>query len=531
MGKKETGLKLSVTREENFSRWYTEVITKAELIEYYNVKGCYILRPNSYRIWEAIQAFFDAEIKKLGVEPCYFPMFVSKRNLEKEEEHFEDFTPEVAWVTRSGDSELEEPIAVRPTSETIMYPAFAKWIRSHRDLPLRYNQWSNVVRWEFKNATPFLRTREFLWQEGHTAFATKEEADKEVIDILDLYARIYEEILAVPVIKGRKSSKEKFPGGDYTTTVEAFIPGAGRAIQGGTSHSLGQNFSKMFDITFSKDQTSSETEPNYVWQNSWGFTTRSIGVSIMVHGDDQGLVLPPRVAHLHVVCVPILKKDKELNLKMTDALGKIIEEIAKAGFNSKLDDREDRTAGWKFNYYEQRGVPVRVEVGLKDLEASRCELIRRDNGEREFCPLDQAAARCVELMDLIQKNLLDRARRERDERLSIAWTWDDFVEELMKGNMVLAPWCMTTESEEWIKEETKRISEERMAGFFDAHQDQNDENEDEDGTNENGESRSLTGAAKTLCIPFNQPEMPEGTLCFTGNGQPAKEFCLWGRSF
>ncbi|GBG33715.1 Proline--tRNA ligase [Hondaea fermentalgiana] len=526
--KKTTKLGLSVAKEDDFSEWYTQVITKSEMIEYYNISGCYILRPWSFKIWERIQQHFDGGIKKLGVEPCYFPMFVSKRNLSVEEDHIEDFAPEVAWVTKSGDSELEEPIAIRPTSETIMYPAYAKWIRSHRDLPLQLNQWTNVVRWEFKNPTPFLRTREFLWQEGHSAFATKEEADKEVLDILDLYARVYEELLAVPVIKGRKSHKEKFPGGDFTTTVEAFIPCAGRAIQAATSHSLGQNFSRMFKIKFlaedDKSGNAKDDTHNYVWQNSWGLTTRSIGVAVMVHGDNQGLVLPPRVAPIQLVGVPIYVKDGALGSVMDDALRKILDEAEKSGLRVKLDDRTDKNPGWKYNYYEQRGVPLRVEIGSRDLEAGKCVLVRRDNGAREDCTLEQAGARCVELMDVIQADMLDRARQERDSRLAVVWTWDEFVEELMAGNMVLAPWSLTTKSEEWVKDETKRISEERAASAgkgVDADQE----------TNADGESKKLTGAAKTLCIPFNQPPMPEGTMCFTGCGEPAKEWCLWGRSF
>ena len=253
---------------------------------------CYILRPHAYAIWDQIKDFFDAEIKKLGVENAYFPCFVSEKVLNAEKDHIEGFAPEVAWVTRSGNSELEEPIAVRPTSETVMYPIFAKWIKSHRDLPLKINQWCNVVRWEFKHPTPFIRSREFLWQEGHTAYATKGEADVEVRQVLDLYKAVYEDLLCVPVVQGVKSEKEKFAGGLYTTTVEAFVPGTGRGIQGGTSHCLGQNFAKMFDIVFEGEGGAKKM----VWQNSWGLTTRTIGVMIMVHADDKGLVLPPRVA-------------------------------------------------------------------------------------------------------------------------------------------------------------------------------------------------------------------------------------------
>lgn len=299
--KKETGLGLDATIEEDFGAWYSQVVVAGELIEYYDISGCYILRPWAYSMWEQIKDFFDKEIKKEGVENCYFPLFVSSARLEAEKDHIEDFAPEVAWVTRSGQSELDVPIAVRPTSETVMYPVFANWIRSHRDLPMKLNQWCNVVRWEFKHPTPFIRSREFLWQEGHTAFTNKADADKEVRHILDLYRRVYEELLAVPVIPGVKSEKEKFAGGLYTTTVEAFVPHTGRGIQGATSHCLGQNFAKMFQIEYENKNGGR----SMVWQNSWGCTTRTIGVAIMVHGDNKGLVLPPRVAPLQVVVVTI----------------------------------------------------------------------------------------------------------------------------------------------------------------------------------------------------------------------------------
>mmetsp|Transcript_29350 Transcript_29350/g.48675 ORF Transcript_29350/g.48675 Transcript_29350/m.48675 type:complete len:486 (+) Transcript_29350:44-1501(+) len=278
---------LEYTKAGNFPKWYEQVIIKSEMIEFYDISGCYILRPWSFTIWDSIREFLDAKIKTIGVQNCYFPLFVSESKLNAEKEHVEGFSPEVAWVTKSGSGDLSDPIAVRPTSETIMYPAFKNWIHSHRDLPLKLNQWNNVVRWEFKHPTPFLRTREFLWQEGHTAFATKAESDVEVLQVLDFYAATYEELLAVPVIKGKKTEKEKFAGGDYTTTVEAFIPATGRAIQGATSHSLGQNFGKMFKIEF-EDKDSKKAIP---WQNSWGFTTRSIGVMVMLHSDDKGALL------------------------------------------------------------------------------------------------------------------------------------------------------------------------------------------------------------------------------------------------
>jgi len=302
--KGETLLALQYKKYDNFAMWYTDVITLSEMISYYDISGCYILRPWSYNIWEQIQDWFNKEIRALGVENSYFPLFVSQDRLEREKDHVEGFAPEVAWVTKSGQDDLAKPIAIRPTSETIMYPAFADWIQSHRDLPLKLNQWSNVVRWEFKDPTPFLRSREFLWQEGHTAHVSYEDANIMVRQALELYRRVYEELLAVPVIPGYKTEKEKFAGGYQTTTVEAYIAGSGRAIQGATSHNLGQNFGKMFDIYFQNDKGMKDI----VWQTSWGLTTRSIGVMIMVHGDDTGLVIPPRITPLQVVIVPIVSK-------------------------------------------------------------------------------------------------------------------------------------------------------------------------------------------------------------------------------
>ena len=302
--KGETLLALQWKKDENFPMWYSDVIVLSEMISYYDISGCYILRPWSYKMWELIQDWLNAKISKLGVENSYFPLFVSKDRLEKEKDHVEGFAPEVAWVTKSGDGDLAQPIAVRPTSETIMYPAYSDWIKSHRDLPLKLNQWSNVVRWEFKDPTPFLRSREFLWQEGHTAHANHKEADEMVMSALELYRGVYEDLMAVPVIPGYKTEKEKFAGGKRTTTVEAYIAGSGRAIQGATSHDLGQNFGEMFDITFQDEDGCSKT----AWQTSWGLTTRTIGVMVMVHGDDIGLVLPPLLAPLQAVIVPIISK-------------------------------------------------------------------------------------------------------------------------------------------------------------------------------------------------------------------------------
>eukprot|EP01138_Halocafeteria_seosinensis_P010005 gb/GECG01010218.1/.p1 GENE.gb/GECG01010218.1/~~gb/GECG01010218.1/.p1 ORF type:complete len:407 (+),score=51.76 gb/GECG01010218.1/:1-1221(+) len=379
-----------------------------------------------------------------------------------------------------------------------------------RDLPLKLNQWTNVVRWEFKHPTPFIRTREFLWQEGHTAHATKPEADEEVLTILDFYARVYEELLAVPVIKGRKSEKEKFAGGLYTTTVEGFIPANGRAIQGATSHCLGQNFSKMFDVTF----IDTDHQQKHVWQNSWGLTTRSIGVMIMVHGDDKGLVLPPRVASVQAIVVYITSsKDSEETInEVIKTADRVKAQLEAAGIRSKVDDRDNYTPAWKFSHWEQKGVPVRVEVGPRDVKNNTVLLARRDNGKKTSVPNDEGLGQAVnEMLETIHHDMLKNARKERDDHIAVVTSWDEFLKELNQGKMVLTPWCETTESEEWVKENTK--------GDVDT------------GDGAEKDPKSLSGSAKTLCIPFEQAEMPKGQTCFTGNGKPAKSWTLWGRSY
>lgn len=462
--------------------------------------GCYILRPWSFAIWDEIQRFFDGEIKKLGVQNAYFPLFITEEALTTEKDHVEGFAPEVAWVTKSGQSDLDRPIAIRPTSETVMYPYYKQWVRSHRDLPLRLNQWTNVVRWEFKHPTPFIRSREFLWQEGHTAFATKEEADVEVKQIIDLYAAIYEQLLAVPVVRGYKSSKEKFAGALYTTTVEAFVPHTGRGIQGGTSHCLGQNFSKMFGIEFETE----EKERQHVWQNSWGFTTRSIGVMVMLHGDDKGVVIPPRVCQVQVVVIPILnsKMDEEAKRAMSQRADAIEDALKAAGVRVTGDRRDNYTPGWKYNFWELRGVPLRVELGPRDMEAGTVMLARRDTGAKESAPWEALAERVPALLETVQREMLERARATRDASVETARTWDEFMAALGRKHAVLAPWC----DEESAEDEVKTRSVARDA-----------------------DGKELMGA-KTLCIPFEQPELPEGTPCFI-TGKPAKNWALWGRSY
>ncbi|KFG64948.1 prolyl-tRNA synthetase (ProRS) [Toxoplasma gondii RUB] len=499
-------LGVTAKKDENFSEWYTQAIVRSEMIEYYDISGCYIMRPWAFHIWEKVQRFFDDEIKKMGVENSYFPMFVSRHKLEKEKDHVEGFSPEVAWVTHYGDSPLPEKIAIRPTSETIMYPAYAKWIRSHRDLPLKLNQWCSVVRWEFKQPTPFLRTREFLWQEGHTAHATEEEAWELVLDILELYRRWYEECLAVPVIKGEKSEGEKFAGGKKTTTVEAFIPENGRGIQAATSHLLGTNFAKMFEIEFEDE----EGHKRLVHQTSWGCTTRSLGVMIMTHGDDKGLVIPPRVASVQVVIIPILFKDENTG----EILGKCRElktMLEKADIRVRIDDRSNYTPGWKYNHWEVKGVPLRLELGPKDLAKGTARVVRRDTGEAYQISWADLAPKLLELMEGIQRSLFEKAKARLHEGIEKISTFDEVMPALNRKHLVLAPWCEDPESEEQIKKETQKLSEIQAIEAGDSEQ-------------------VMTGAMKTLCIPFDQPPMPEGTKCFY-TGKPAKRWTLWGRSY
>ncbi|KAI4497930.1 hypothetical protein M0802_007046 [Mischocyttarus mexicanus] len=478
-----TRLGLEAQKEENFADWYSQVITKSGMIEYYDVSGCYILRPWSFVIWKTIKEYFDKQITKLGVQECYFPMFVTKAALEKEKAHIADFAPEVAWVTRCGDSDIAEHIAIRPTSETVMYPAYSKWLRSDTELPLRLNQWNNVVRWEFKDPKPFLRTREFLWQEGHTVFANKKEAEEEVLVILDMYAKIYQDLLAVPVIKGRKTEKEKFAGGDYTTTVEAFISTSGRAIQGATSHHLGQNFSKMFNIQI--EGVVEGEEKSYVYQNSWGMTTRTIGVMIMVHGDDKGLVLPPNVASIQAVIVPCgitatttVQQREQL---MSECL-KLENDLSKdESLRIKSDYKNNRTPGWKFNHWELKGVPVRIELGPKDLEKNQVTFVRRDNGQKVTASRAEAVVFLRNLLNEIQSSMLNKAKKTLDDHIKKVEEWEQFIVELNKKNLLLSPFCGEISCEDNIKADSAR----------------------DDGGEEAG---TLSMGAKSLCIPFEQPQ-------------------------
>lgn len=432
-------------KSRDFSQWYVDVILKAELADYSPVRGCMVIRPYGYALWENMKQLLDRRFKATGHKNAYFPLFIPESLLQKEVEHVEGFAPEVAWVTHGGKEELAERIAVRPTSETIICNMYSKWIKSWRDLPVLINQWCSVVRWE-KSTKPFLRTAEFLWQEGHTAHRTEEEAEEETLRMLEVYRDFVETDLSLPVITGRKSESEKFAGALKTYTIEAMM-GDGKALQAGTSHNLGQHFSKVFDITFlDKDK-----QLKHVWQTSWGVSTRLIGAIIMAHGDDRGLKLPPNIAPTQVVLVPILGKKADMVL---DKAQEIFSNL-KDEFRVELDDRDEYTPGWKFNEWEMKGVPVRLEVGPKDIEKQQVVLVRRDTGEKLFVKESELSSKLKALLEDIQTNMFNQAKEFRGQNLHTASNFDELkkvVEE--KKGFVKAHWCGSPECEKRVKEET-----------------------------------------------------------------------------
>ncbi len=440
---------ITVKKSENFSEWYTQAVLKSELADYAPMKGCIIFREYSYAIWEKIQQIFDKRIKERGHKNAYFPVFIPESLLRKEAEHFEGFVPECAWVTIGGNSQLEERLAVRPTSETIIYAMYAKWVRSWRDLPIKLNQWCNIVRWETKATKPFIRTREFLWQEGHTAHATKEEADQEVMEILGIYKDLMENYLAIPVLTGRKSENEKFAGALYTTTLEALMPD-GRALQMGTSHNLGQNFAKVFDIKY----IGPDEKEHYVWQTSWGISTRLIGAIVMVHGDDRGLIIPPKIAPIQVVVIPIFYKEVEREAILKKAK-EIFEKLKNSGISTVLDDRSEYTPGWKFHHWELKGVPLRIEIGPKDLEKKQVTLARRDTFERTAAKEEEVVQAVRKMLEEIQANLYRRAKKFLESHITTVKNYEEFKKALKnKGGFIKACWCSSSTCEEKIKEET-----------------------------------------------------------------------------
>jgi prolyl-tRNA synthetase len=443
------GFVTEITKQsEDFSRWYLDVVQRAELADYSPVKGCMVIRPYGYAIWELIQKELDARFKQTGHVNAYFPLFIPESLLNREAEHVEGFAPQVAWVTKGGTEDLEEKLIVRPTSEAIIGTMYAKWIHSWRDLPVLINQWANVVRWE-KVTRPFLRTTEFLWQEGHTAHETEGEAQDETLKILALYKEFAETVLAMPVVDGQKSDSEKFAGASRTYSIEALM-GDGRALQAGTSHNLGQNFAKAFNIQFQgRDKTL-----QYAWTTSWGVSTRLIGGTIMTHGDDSGLVLPPRVAPYQVVIVPIAKGNWQETV--LPRARQIRDELGSHDVRVLLDDRDTNTPGWKFAEWEMRGVPLRLELGPKDIEKSAVMLARRDTREKQSVPMTELISRVAGLLEAIQANLLTRARAFRDERTTTTADFQEFTR-LMDGRpgFVIAPWCGHADCEARIKAETQ----------------------------------------------------------------------------
>lgn len=439
---------ITVKKSEDFSEWYTQAVLKAGLADYAPVKGFIVLPPYGYALWESIRDILDKRFKETGHQNAFLPVLIPESLLSKEEDHFAGFTPEVFWVTRAGDNDIGERLALRPTSETLAYSIFAKWITSYRDLPLKINFWNTALRAEIKATKPFIRTSEFLWQEGHTVHATEEEAEQEVMTILDIYKDLIENYLAVPVVTGFKSDSEKFVGAKYTTTLEGLMAD-GRALQMGTSHHLAQNFSKPFEIKY----LGKDTKEHFAWQTSWGVSWRLIGALIMVHGDDKGLVLPPKVAPIQVVIVPI-HKDKDAEV-VKEKAGEIESELKKAGIRAYMDGRDEYTSGWKFNEWEMKGVPLRINIGLRDIENGQVEFVRRDTKEKMPGDRAKVADTAGSLLAKIQDSLLARARAFLSENISRPAAYAEFKSIVEgRGGFVIAGWCGREECEDKIKEET-----------------------------------------------------------------------------
>lgn len=455
-------LKDLTKRSDDYSKWYNELVVKADLAEQSAVRGCMVIKPYGYATWEKMQRYLDDMFKSTGVQNAYFPLLIPKSFLSKEADHVEGFAKECAVVTHyrlknspdgngvvvDPDARLEEELIIRPTSETIIWNTFKNWINSYRDLPVLVNQWCNVFRWEMRTRM-FLRTAEFLWQEGHTAHATSEEAQERAIQMLNVYGEFAEKYLAVPVIKGVKSANERFAGAIETYTIEAMMQD-GKALQSGTSHFLGQNFAKAFDVNF----VNKDNKPESVWATSWGVSTRLMGALIMTHSDDNGLVLPPHIAPLQVVIIPIYKNNDQA-AEISKTVNPIVNELRQAGISVKYDDADNRRPGFKFADYELKGVPVRLAIGLRDIENGQVEVMRRDTLEKHNAPLDGIATYIKDLLEDIQNNIYQKALKHREEMTRTVDTYDEFKKEIEKGGFILAHWDGTTETEELIKAETK----------------------------------------------------------------------------
>ena len=464
----------------DFAQWYTDVVKKAELADYSGVKGCMIIRPYGYAIWENIQKDLDARFKALGHENVYMPMFIPESLLQKEKDHVEGFAPECAWVTIGGENELSERLCVRPTSETLFCDHFRNVIHSYRDLPKLYNQWVNVVRWE-KTTRPFLRTSEFLWQEGHTMHATEEEAREETLQMLKVYTDFYLETLAIPAIVGRKTEKEKFAGAKETYTIEPMMHN-GVALQGGTSHYFGDGFAKAFDITF----TDKDNTVKYPHQTSWGVSTRMIGAIIMTHGDDNGLILPPKVAPIQVALIPVQQHKDGVLAKANE----VADRLRAAGIRVKVDD-SDNSPGWKFSEYEMKGVPVRLEIGPRDIENNSCVLVSRVTRNKVFASLDNIEAGVQEMLDSVYTELVERVRTNLEAKTSVATNYEEFLDcAANKPGFIKAMWCGDSACEDKLKD--------------------------------------VTGGVKSRCIPFAEEHLADTCACC---GRPAKHMVVWGRQY
>jgi prolyl-tRNA synthetase len=443
---KEIGI--TTKKKDNFSEWYTQVVTKAGLIDYSPVKGFIILKPYGYRIWEIIKESLDRKLQDSGHQNGFLPILIPESLLSKEKEHFKGFTPEVFWVTQAGNNELSDKLAVRPTSETLAYQIFSNWIMSYRDLPLKINFWNSALRAEIKATKPFIRNSEFLWQEGHTVHENSQGAEEEVFLILDYYQCIIENFLAIPTIKGIKTEKEKFVGALYTTTLESMMPD-GKALQMATSHNLGQNFSKPFEIRF----LGRDSKKYFGWQTSWGLSWRLIGALVMMHGDNKGLILPPKIAPIQLVIVPIFK-NKERDIVIEESK-KLLAELKKMEFRVVLDDREEYTAGWKFNDWEIKGVPLRINIGVRDIKNKNLEIVRRDTGEKILINREGCSERIYFYLDQIQKLLFDKAKEIQDNNIIKVSNYEEMKVILKeKGGFILADWCEKEECENSIKNDT-----------------------------------------------------------------------------
>ena len=476
---KEEVVKEITNIDEDFARWYTDIVIKADLADYTDTKGCIAIKPYGYAIWENIKEYTDKAFKRTGVKNVYFPLLIPESLLQKEKDHVEGFAPEVAWVTEAGEGKLEERLCIRPTSETIISTMYSKWLKSWRDLPYIYNQWCNVLRWE-KETKPFLRSREFLWQEGHTIHETANEAKERTLQMLEVYSDVVENLLAIPVIKGIKTEKEKFAGAEETYTIETMMYD-GKALQTATSHYFGQNFTKPFNVKFQNRDGKEE----YAYQTSWGSTTRLIGAIIMAHGDNRGLKLPPKVAPTQVVVVPVAMHKEGVVEKATELYNNLLKD-----FRVEIDLRDQYSPGYKFNDWEMRGVPIRIEIGPRDIENDVCVLVRRDTSEKTTVNIEEINTKVAEMLEEIQTNMYNVCKERMEQKTTIAYTLDEFIKNINENQgFIKTMWCGDVECENKIKDMT---------------------------------------SAKSRCMPFNQEILSDKCVCC---GKPANKMVVWGRQY